>query len=169
MTCADTDRHFDEWLAGTLSESDARALEAHAAGCDACGPRLDQASLPGTLPTEIAPPATLRHEVLAAIAQRRRPHRRTRWLISASGIAAVLAFALLQQPRQKHASDRDNGAAILYAMDRARAEFEKLDAAEAEVAVALRATPEDRSLLRSLEDLRRQRAQLQKLVREAAS
>ena len=169
MNCADTNRRFDEWLAGTMSETEARALEAHAAECAACGERLEQATRFPPLAAELTPPSSLRSEVLRAVSQSRSRHQRTRWLVTAGGIAAVIVFALVQQPRQKHASDVDNGAAILFARERARPELESLDAAERELAGALRNNPGDRALAHALEDLRRQRLLLQKLVREAAS
>jgi hypothetical protein len=169
MTCADTDRRFAEWLAGTLPEADARALEAHAGECAACGDRLERAFTLPTLPAEVTPPSSLRADLLASIAGARRRQRRVRWLVSASAVAAVMFFALVQQPRRKEADDLDNGAAILFAMERARPELESLDEAERELTAALQRTPDDRALAHALEDLRRQRQQLQKLVRGAAS
>lgn len=169
MNCADVDRRFAEWLAGSLSEAEARALEAHAVGCDACGDRFEAATRQAALPGTLAPPPALRAEVLGAVAQLRARRRRAKWWATASGIAAVLFIALVSQPRRKQASDVDYGAAILFAMDRARPEFAALDAAERDLVAALKEAPADRGLAQALEDVRRHRTELQRLIREAKS
>lgn len=169
MTCADVDRRFTDWLAGALSEADARALEAHAASCIVCGDRLEATTRFAPLPPEVTPPLTLRDTVLQSVRQFRTRRRRAQWLAMTTAVAAVLLLALAVQPRRKHASDVPGGAAILFAADRARPELTALDAAEAELLTALRASPNDLSLTHALDALRRQRSQLQRLVRDVAS
>jgi anti-sigma factor RsiW len=169
MTCADLDRLLTDWLRGALAEPEARDLEAHAAECPACEARLEQASrLSHTLAEPSLPPG-LRHSVLGAVSAAHRRRRQRAWITFATGVAALVILGVAVQPRRKEASDVPRGAVILLAADRARPELEALDHAESELLLALRSAPSDAVLTHALEDLRRQRVELQRLVREAAS
>ena len=169
MNCTDVDARRTDWLSGSLSERDARALEAHAAGCDACGARLEQASRPSALATTIPPPPALRASVLAAVRQRRRGRIWRRRLVAASAVAAVALLAVTLQPHRKQASDLPRGASMRMASERVKPELAALASAEQELIAALADTPGDAELQRALEDLRRQRVALERIVQPVAS
>jgi predicted anti-sigma-YlaC factor YlaD len=167
MTCAEFNVRYPAWLAGTLSDVDARAVEQHAAECVECGARLDASSRLGALSPEIAPPAELRAVTLRAVAQRRAA---VRWRRTASAIAALAAVAILvvvEWPRNRPASESPVPGREVLAVARARPELAALDAAERDVERALRAAPADSSLASDLVRIRRQRDAMQRLVAEA--
>ena len=167
MTCAEFAERFDAWLAGTLADADARAVEQHAAECAACGARLSAVSRLGAVSREIPPPPALREITLRAVAQRRAI---ARWRRMAAGITAVAAIALLfliSRPTRKSASDFPGASTELIAMAHARPELADLDAAERDVEHALRDQPADRALTGALTRIRRQREALRRLVTQA--
>ncbi|MEP6591298.1 MAG: zf-HC2 domain-containing protein [Gemmatimonadota bacterium] len=169
MNCTDLDARLTEWLGGSLSERDARALEAHAASCDDCGARLEQLSRPVSLAATITPPPALRASVLTAVRQRRLSRIWRRGLVTASAVAAVALLAIALQPHRKEASDAPRGASMRMASERVKPELAALAAAEQELVAALAGTPDDAALQRALEDLRRQRVALERIVQQVAS
>jgi hypothetical protein len=167
MTCAEFAERFDAWLAGTLTDADARAVEQHAAMCAACGARLSAVSQVGAISREIPPPPALREITLRAVAQRRAI---ARWRRMAAGITAVAAIALLfliSRPTRKSASDFPGASTELIAMAHARPELADLDAAERDVEHALHDQPADSALTGALTRIRRQREALRRLVTQA--
>jgi putative zinc finger protein len=166
MNCADVAGRVDGWIAGTLSDTDARDLERHATECAACAARLESAPALPELPATIAPPAALRAATLARVAARRRAVGRRRFVLAVSGIAAVVVAAIAVQPRGKSAQDFPGAGKVLLAMKRAKPEFAELDAAERDVAAALATTPGDALLVAARQRLQRERELLQRLVDE---
>lgn len=170
MTCAECDARFDAWLAGTLPEAEARAMEAHAAECAACEARLDAASrVPVGVPAEIAPPPAVRDAVLREVRGRRARRRWGAWIVLAGGATAAALLLITLRPREKRASDVPDGAAWLLAAERAKASFTELDGAERELQAALQAHPDDRDAAERLELVRRMRRALQHQIRESTS
>jgi hypothetical protein len=169
MTCADINARLAAWFAGTLSEVEARAVEAHAAGCATCGPRLDAASRLGELRREITPPVGLRDATLRRVAERRAAARWRRRAAGVAAVAAIMLLVVLARPGQKSASTLPPADPALLAMAHARPELAALDAAERDVQVALQEHPDDEALAATLQRIRRQRETLQRLVTEAKS
>ncbi len=169
MTCAEFAERLDGWLAGILSETDARAVEQHAAECASCGELLEARNRPLDLPREVMPPPALRGITLQAVARRRRLRSWRRGLLSAAGIAALALLTLLSRPRVKSASDFPGAGQELLARAHARPEFGELDAAERDIERALRDHPGDADLTEALQRIRRQREELQHLVSQVRS
>lgn len=169
MTCADTPQRIDAWIAGTLTEADARAVEQHAAGCVTCYALLDAASSFDTLPQRVEPPIALRAMIVAAVARRRALVRRRRLAVGVTGIAAIALLAIMSRPATKSASDFPGAIKSLEAMEHARPSFATLAAAERDIEAALRQQPGDQVLSDALVRIRRQHEALSRMVREAGS
>jgi anti-sigma factor RsiW len=169
MTCDMSSERLDAWLAGTLNDAEARAVEQHAAECPACGLRLEAGSRPEQLLRELPPPPALRAVTLRAVAQRRAAARWRRFAAGASVIAAIALLLVISRPATKAASSVAGAGTELLARTHARPEFAQLDAAERDVEQALRDHPEDPELTDALTRIRRQREALQRLVIEARS
>lgn len=168
MSCSEWTDRVAAWHAGTLTETEARALEAHAAACPGCAAALEAAP---PLPRPAVPPLpdALRATVLGAVAARR-ARRHTMRVAGMVAVAAVAVIAVqLATPRTKSGQDRPNGASHLLAADRARPQFAALDRAERELEAALRDAPGDTDLAGRLRTLRESRGALQRLVRDAAT
>jgi hypothetical protein len=164
MTCTEFSKRLDAWLAGTLTEADARAFEQHAAECPVCGAQLDSASTIGALSLEVAPPSSLREATLRAVLQRRTV---LRWRRVGTGIvaaAAVALFVVISRPVGLSHPGIPGPPTELIAVSRARPEFAALDAAEKDVEQALREEPADSALAGDLLRIRRQRDAMQRLV-----
>lgn len=69
-SCADFERRLPDYLAGRLSDADARQVEAHAASCETCEPRLDAMTRREFVYAPPLPP-TLRDQTLQAVQARR--------------------------------------------------------------------------------------------------
>jgi hypothetical protein len=164
MTCAEFNERFAAWLGGILTDADARAVEQHAAECDACGGRLDAASPVGELSRALAPPSSLREITLRAVAQRRAIARWRRVVVGVAGIAAIAALVLVSRQAQMSTSDIQGPPIELLAVSHARPELAALDAAERDVEKALREQPADSTLAGELVRIRRQRDAMQRLV-----
>ena len=169
MTCAELALRIDAWVAGTLSEADALALEQHAAECVACYARLDAASSLDTLSRRVPPPLTLRTLTLAAVVRRRTMVRWRRLAVGVTGIAAVAVLGIMSRPATKSASDFPGAVKSLEAMEHARPAFATLAAAERDIEAALRQQPDDQDLNNALLRIRRQHEALSRMVREAGS
>ena len=196
IRCDDLDRSLDDYLAGSLSESEAVALETHAASCARCEARLEAAT---RKPVEFsaALPATLREDTLRAVAAARggssrqavRPLRVPwKW---AGGITAIAAAALVYvvtqraDPTQPSLIDSTRNPAVATAPDtevssreravarladqEAQSEFAALDAAGKELEEALAAAPTDRELRAYLSSVRARRDELARRVKAATS
>jgi Putative zinc-finger len=101
--CADFERQLPDYQAGRLSDADARHVEAHAASCETCEPRLDAITRRAF---EFAPPLppTLRDQTLQAVQTRRSftvergtgvPRRQPRRWGAIGGLAGLAAAAAL--------------------------------------------------------------------------
>jgi anti-sigma factor RsiW len=164
MTCAECIQRMSAWRDGTLTDAEARELEAHAASCERCGAELEVLSRVGSVAREIEPPPGLRDATLRAVERQR---TRTRWQRTATGVAAIAALAFIAialQPHRKSASDFPGAGRVLLAMDRARPEFAELDRAERDLDAAIAASPNDADLSAARQRVRRQRDLLQQLV-----
>ena len=196
IRCEDLDRSLDDYLAGTLPEREAMALEAHAASCARCEPRLEAATR-RPVHLSAALPASLREDTLRAVASARagstrRVARSVRapwaWTGGITAIAAaVLVYVVTQRqdPAQPLVSDstpsavvattpldevpsRERAAARL-ADQEAQSEFAALDAAGKELEEALAAAPTDRELRAYLSAVRARRDELARRVKAATS
>lgn len=188
--CDVVSSQLQAYLAGTLSPEESARLEWHAASCEVCEQELDAAS---TRPVAFSPalPPSLRGSTLDAV----QTHRRgaawyTRWR-TREGIglglaaAAVLVIAVSVRDRGAAGGDRPAGAettvhapeageqnfsheVVLMAGAQAATEFSALDAALAELEVALTVTPDDADLRRFRSTIRTRRDELEQRVRNAA-
>lgn len=100
MNCRQLTDNLDDYLDGRTPAADAAAIEAHAAGCDACNRRLDEARRVRDLvrdwgrQTEPAPdPEFLRRAMQRAVHRGARVERR-RWWLTGFGSAAAAALAI---------------------------------------------------------------------------
>lgn len=101
--CADFERQLPDYLAGRLSDADARHVEAHAASCATCEPRLDALTQRQFVYAPTLPP-TLRDQTLQAVHARRSftvqpgagapSHQPRRWG-AIGGLAGLAAAAVL--------------------------------------------------------------------------
>jgi hypothetical protein len=103
--CADFERQLPDYLAGRLSDADARQVEAHAASCETCEPRLDAMTRREFVYAPPLPP-TLRDQTLQAVHTRRSltveggsrapTHQPRRWgaIGGLMGLAAAAVFAV---------------------------------------------------------------------------
>jgi anti-sigma factor RsiW len=164
MTCTEFSKRLDAWLAGTLTEADARAFEQHAAECSACGVQLDRVSGISALSREVAPPSSLREATLHAVAQRRAVLRWRRIGTGIVAVAAVALFIVISRPGGSSNPGIPGPPTELIAVARARPELAALDAAEQDVEKALREQPADSALAGDLLRIRRQRDAMQRLV-----
>ena len=190
------DRLLDDYLAGTLSEGEALAIEAHAASCARCEDRLEAAT---RRPVELvgALPATLREDTLRAVAVARTvpPQHVARKVRApwawAGGITAIAAAALVYivtqrtVPSPPHNVDSTRSPAVATAIDseipsreraaarladqEAQSEFAALDEADKELEAALAAAPADRELRAYLSAVRARRDELARRVKAATS
>lgn len=167
MTCAEFNAQYPAWLAGTLSDVDARKVEQHAAECAECGARLDASSRLEALSPEIAPPAELRAVTLRAVAQRRAAVRWRRTTAVIAALAAVAILVVVARPGNSPARESPVPAREVLAVARARPELAALDAAERDVERAQQMEPADTALASDLVRIRRQRDVMQRLVAEA--
>jgi hypothetical protein len=196
IRCDDLDRLLDAYLAGTLPESEAVALETHAASCARCEARLDAAT---RRPVDLsaALPATLREDTLRAVAVARgaSPRRAARTMrvpwAWAGGITSIAAAALVYvvtqrvEPTRPDVIDSTRRPVVATAPDtevpsrervaarladqEAQSEFAALDAAGKELEAALAAAPADRELRAYLSSVRARRDELARRVKAAAS
>ena len=167
MNCDEFDRLFDRYLAGELTEAEALAVEAHASQCERCERRLDAATAIREVVPVLMPPAHVRARVLGAAAAGRRTAMRRRWLVGAAAAAAVAAVGLSIGPERKHAFDV-RSATHLFAIDRAKPEFEELDRAARELESALRESPDDPELKQYLATVNDRRDALTRRISEAS-
>ena len=180
MTCQQFDRIEADYLSGTLSETDARALEAHAASCASCEARLDAKTRRDV--TAFAPtlPPELRTRTLAAVRARRSAGRRARrwWTagIAAAAAAVVLSVGVARftsapadDPTTTVATqDTAVSPAATLAMLSSRDEFAALDEAIRELETALAASPGDAELQAFLASAIARRTELERQVKDAA-
>ena len=190
MTCPQFDQQLAAYLAGELSEHDARALEAHASACDACEHRLEAATT--VTAWSFAPPVPpgLRDDTLRAVRERRAQavtssRERRRWFGAFTGLAAaaLLAIAVFSSRRTPVAAadttlavalpdGRDTAmqlmADVLSADSEARTEFAALDAAAAELRSAMEGAPNDPELRAFLAAVTDRRAELAQRVKDAS-
>ncbi len=190
MTCQQLDQQIAAYVAGELSEHDARALEAHASACEACERRLDAATT--VTARSFAPPAPpeLRDETLRAVRERRAQaasssRERRRWIGALTGLAAaaVLVIAVFSSRRGPVPvadttlavalpDGRDSAMQltpdISAADSEARTEFAALDAAAAELRSALEGAPNDPELRAFLSAVIDRRAELAQRVKDAS-
>jgi anti-sigma factor RsiW len=169
MICGMSTERLEAWLAGTLSDGDARIVEQHAASCPSCEARLEAATDLGRLPREISPPPAVRALTMRAVARRRARRTWLRLAVGGSAIAAIALLLLISRPATKSASDFPGAGTELLARAHARPDFAALDAAERDVEQALRDQPGDPDLQEALRRIRHQRAAIQQLVLEARS
>lgn len=171
MDCAQRDALLPEYLAGRLDADQAEAFEEHAAHCARCAPIVEAATRPGfTLPAELAPPDLVRRRVLEAID--RGAGARSgfpRWILPAAAAALVLLVLNLGAPPRKSGQVPVRTPSSAMAAERADAELKALDAAEAELSAALRASPDDGDLKAALSRLALQRKSLEALIKEFES
>jgi hypothetical protein len=195
IRCDDLDRLLDDYLAGTLPENVAVALEMHASSCARCEPRLEAAT---RRPVDFvgALPSSLREDTLRAVEAARvgSPRRATRvarmpwaWTGGVTTIAAaVLVYVVTQRtdpqgpgidsvrsvavsPRHDpEVSPRERVAAQMADQD-AQSEFAALDVASKELEEALAAAPGDRELRAYLSAVRARRDELARRVKAATS
>jgi len=106
MTCAMLDERLDDWVDGTLSQTEARELEAHLAACPSC---RDEAQKLRTvlahataLPRSVAPSRNLWPGVASRIERERRwswTGSPATWLaVAAAVVFATLAVVAYQNP-----------------------------------------------------------------------
>jgi len=195
MTCQDFARIESAYLAGALSDAEAREVEAHAASCPACEPRLDAATRRDLAAFAPALPTALRAQTLAAVRSRAGARRNVRrWW--GAGIAAAAAVTVLAVGMARFSNGAANdlptpvasagrapsagalpdsalpdsaltaGAAL--AMISSRDEFAALDDAIRELESALVATPNDAELRAFLASAKTRRAELERQVKDAA-
>ena len=193
--CAAFDAALADYLADRFTERDAERLEEHAAACVRCELVLERAT---RLPvTDFAPPLpdTARTSALAGIGappQQTLTDARTgswRWPIAGGTLLAAAAALVLvarapsaPEPREDSArasissppvpTNGGNAAmarAARLASDRARTEFESLDAAAREIEGALQTSPSDTELRAYLSAVRARRRELTQRITEATS
>ncbi|MGH7524715.1 MAG: zf-HC2 domain-containing protein [Gemmatimonadales bacterium] len=169
MTCTFPSEQVDAWLAGTLTEAEAAAVERHAAACPLCAARLDAGTRFDPLARELSPPAALRASILDLVAKRRARRNRWRWAAGAGAIAATVAILLSIRPHSRSATTVPGDTHAVNATTRAQPDFAALDAAEHDVLDALRSHPEDAGLVDALNRIRRQRDELHRIVLAAQS
>ena len=186
MTCQEFERHAPAYLAGALSEADAREVEAHAASCAACEALLDSRTRRDLSAFAPALPPELRMQTLAAVRARStaRSAARRWW---AGGIAAAAAVVVLTLGVVRSVTHRSSdladvapaGAAVAVvdgpaataatlAVRSSRGEFAALDEAARELEAALAATPDDAELRAFLASVTARRAELERQVKDAS-
>ena len=192
--CDHLDGSLDEYLAGTLSEAEALSLEAHAASCARCEPRLDAATRRAVVLSAV-PPASLREDTLRAVAAARTvPRRATRhtratwaWTGGLTAIAAAVLVYVTQRTERPRPDRQDSTAnsavataaepeipsrervAARLADQEAQSEFAALDEAGRELEAALAAAPADHELRAYLSAVRARRDELARRVKAATS
>lgn len=169
MTCHEFNDRLAPYLAGTLSEPECRTLESHVADCATCEAKLGALTRIPIAAQVIVPPIGLRATTLGAVTARRAASRRRRWIVTGAVAVSAAMVLLAIQPAGKRAQDVPGGASILYATERAKPEFEALNAAAAEVDAALRAQPDDAALRAFKGTIEERRSAIARQIREAAS
>lgn len=164
MTCDEFNGQVGAWQAGTLSEAEALAVEAHAVECEVCGPILEEMSRLPSLPRELPASDTLRSTALAAVGNSRRRRGFRRGALGLTGIAAAVLALMVGRPHVKSASDFPGAGQRLMAMALAKPEIEQLNSAEMEILSALKDQPQDPALLDGLRRIKQQRDGLHQLV-----
>jgi anti-sigma factor RsiW len=181
MTCHEVESQLDAYARGTLSDNDARAIEAHAGVCADCAARLE--ALPQPVGATFSPPLPqqIRLATLTAVAQRQRQRTQRRWL-GGTLIAAAAAAAIVAVPRVANRTHAIPAAAVATRTDtaptdaspagriaaaRAMTEFNALDAAAQELQSALVATPNDAELRILLAAVHTRRDELRRRVEAA--
>jgi hypothetical protein len=187
MTCQEFDRIESDYLAGALSDIDARAFEAHAAGCPACGQRLGARTRRDVSAFAPSLPPALRASTLAAVRRHRAQQDTRRWWgggITAAAAAVALAVGVSRYtatPAERAApmtaardsapstpADSALSPSVTLAMLSSRDEFAALDAAIRELEAALSTSPADAELRAFLASAVARRAELQRQVKDAA-
>jgi anti-sigma factor RsiW len=183
MTCHEVESQLDAYARGTLSDNDARAIEAHAGVCADCAARLE--ALPQPVGATFSPPLPqqIRLATLTAVAQRQRQRTQRRWLGGTLiAAAAAAAAAIVAVPRIANRTHTIPAAAVATRTDtappdaspagriaaaRAMTEFNALDAAAQELQSALVATPNDAELRTLLAAVHSRRDELRRRVEAA--
>ena len=196
--CATFDATLPDYLAERCTDREADAVEAHAAACARCEAMLDGATQVAVTSFAPPIPERVRASTLATIAAMP-PHtagRLTaafrsapRWRLGAglALMAAAAAIVIVARPadygvrRPPNQLEVAAPAAQLYgrnaamqraaqlASDRARGEFESLDAAAQELERALQVDPGDAGLRDYLSAVRARHSELMHRVKEATS
>ncbi|MBC7840875.1 MAG: zf-HC2 domain-containing protein [Gemmatimonadaceae bacterium] len=178
MTCQDFDDQFDAYARGALRDDAATALEQHAADCAVCASRLERLPQIDVSMYMPALPSGVRDATLAAIRRKPAISVRGRWIASAIlAAAAALAFVTLPEWRRSRAAAyvaapqdtlvRTGPAATTLATDRAKTEFQAIDAAERELLSAIAVAPDDAQLRAFLTSVKAQREELRRRVEAA--
>lgn len=97
MTCPGLRARFDDYVAGRLSDIEARALEAHLEGCAECEAFLESQAWPidavRSLPRAVAPREDLWPAIGSRLSPRESAHRRRvavpRWALAAAAVLLV--------------------------------------------------------------------------------
>lgn len=184
MTCDAVDAVLRAYVANTLDDRTAEAIEAHVSQCARCEAVLEEATRIDV--TAFAPPlpADVRASVLAARPVGA-PARSNPWMRPVVAVAALAAAATLyvttsrapsREPSRTIASDPAPAATVdavvaasTLASQQAASEFRSLDAAAQELEAALEAAPDDREMRAYLDAVQARRAELAEKVAEAGS
>lgn len=188
MTCDAVDAALRAYVANTLDDRTAEAIEAHVSQCARCEALLEEATRIDV--TVFAPPlpADVRASVLAARPVGA-PARSNRWMRPVAAVAVLAAAATLyvttsrapsrassRAPSRTITSDPAPAATVdavvaasTLASQQAASEFRSLDAAAQELEAALKAAPDDREMRAYLDAVQARRAELAEKVAEAGS
>ncbi len=196
--CAAFDATLVDYLAGRLTERAAERIEAHAAECVRCECVLELATRVPDADFAPPLPDVVRTSVLAAVYAQPRSAATTavgtltpswRWPIAGGALLAAAATLVLiarapetreprgdsarasitTPPEPRYGGNAAMESAARLASDRARSEFESLDAAAREIEGALQASPGDAELRVYLSAVRARRSELAQRVSEATS
>ncbi len=194
VSCQDVRARLAVYLAGELTEAEARAIETHASECADCEGLLDEAT---RVPVHaFAPPlpVELRDRTLAAVSARAanasspavlpsiatgtRTRSAARWIVVASTVAAAaVVFMMVRpsfEPSPRHTDSTfavapSQGTPADLADVSARPEFAELERAANELKAELTKTPNDVELQAFLEAVNTRRIELERRVKDARS